>query len=70
MITQAEEKPCVKPEVVKDLHQTYEDLQHEPKNTLENKLQYYVKKQYEFDAELREECPVENEDLEVLEIDE
>ena len=62
MITQAEEKPCVDPELVKDLHETYEKLQKEPKNTLEHRLQYYVEKQYEFDVELRKDCSVENED--------
>jgi len=67
MITQAEEKPCVNSEIVKDLHETYNDLQHEPKNTLEHKLQYYIEKQYEFDAELRKDCPVEKGELEVPE---
>ena len=60
MITQAEEKPCVDSEVVKSLHETYEALQDEPKNTLEHKLQYYIEKQYEFDQELRKECPVQD----------
>ena len=68
MITQAEEKPCVDPEVVKDLHETYAALQKEPKNTLEHKLQYYVEKQYEFDEELRKDCPIEEEELEVPEV--
>ena len=67
MITQAEEKPCVNPEIVKDLHKTYEALQDEPKSTLEHKLQYYIEKQYEFDAELRKDCSVENENLEIPE---
>ncbi len=70
MITQAEEKPCVDPEVVKDLHKTYEALQDEPKNTLDQKLQYYIEKQYEFDVELRKECPIENKGSIVLETDE
>ena len=70
MITQAEEKPCVDPEVVKDLHKTYEALQDEPKNTLDQKLQYYIEKQYEFDVELRKECPIENKESIVLETDE
>jgi len=67
MITQAEEKPCIDSELVKDLHETYEKLQDEPKNTLEHTLQKYIDKQYEFDEELRKECPVENEDLEIPE---
>ena len=67
MITQSEEKPCVDPELVKDLHETYEKLQDEPKNTLEHTLQNYIDKQYQFDEELRKECPVENEDLEIPE---
>jgi hypothetical protein len=68
MITQAEEKPCVDPEVVKDLHETYAALQKEPKNTLEHKLQYYIEKQYEFDEKLRKDCPIEEEELEVSEV--
>jgi hypothetical protein len=67
MITQAEEKPCVDPALVKDLHETYAALQDEPKNTLEYKLQYYIEKQYKFDEELRKDCPIEVEELEVPE---
>ena len=68
MITQAEEKPCVDPKLVKDLHETYEKLQKEPKNTLEYKLKDYVEKQYEFDEELRKECPIENDEIEISEL--
>jgi len=64
MITQAEEKPCIAPEVVKDLHETYAALQDEPKNTLDHKLQYYINKQYEFDDKLRKECPKEEIEVE------
>jgi hypothetical protein len=67
LITQSEEKPCVDPELVKDLHETYEKLKDEPKNTLEHTLQYYVDKQYYFDEELRKECPIETEELEIPE---
>ena len=63
MITQAEEKPCVDSEVVKDLHETYEALLKEPKNTLENRLYYYIQKQSDFDEELRKDCPIENWEL-------
>ena len=63
MITQAEEKPCVDPEVVRDLHETYAALQDEPKNTLEYKLQSYIDKQYIFDEELRKECPKDDEEI-------
>jgi len=62
MITQAEEKPCVDPEVINDLHDTYVALQKEPKNTLEHRLQYYIEKQYKFDEKLRKDCPVEDEE--------
>ena len=68
MITQAEEKPCVDPEVVKDLHETYVALQNEPKNTLDYKLQIYIDKQYKFDEELRKDCSIENEEIEVPEV--
>jgi hypothetical protein len=67
MITQSEEKPCVDPDVVKDLHETYAALQKEPKNTLEYKLQLYIEKQYKFDEELRKDCPIETEELKVPE---
>jgi hypothetical protein len=60
MITQAEEKPCVDPEIVKDLHDTYEALQKEPNNTLEHKLQDYIEKQYKFEDELRKTCPIDS----------
>lgn len=67
MITLSEEKPCIDTDIIKDLHDTYEALQNEPKNTLEHKLQYYIDRQYEFDWELRKECPVEIEGVENLE---
>ena len=70
MITLSEEKPCIDPDVVKDLHETYDKLQKEPKNTLEHRLEYYIDKQYEFDGELRKECPVENESIENTELSE
>ncbi len=68
MITLSEEKPCIDPDVVKDLHETYEALQNEPKNTLEHKLQHYIDKQYQFDWELRKDCPVEIEEIEPSEV--
>lgn len=68
MITLSEEKPCISSEIVEDLHETYKNLQKEPKNTLEYKLQYYVDKQYEFDGQLKKECPVENESTENSEL--
>ena len=60
MITLSEEKPCIDPEVVNDLHSTYQALQDEPKNSLEYNLPYYINKQYEFDAELKKECDTSN----------
>ena len=62
LITLSEEKPCISSDVVEDLHATYEALQDEPKNTLEHTLDYYIKKQYEFDDQLRKECPF-NDDI-------
>ena len=70
LITLSEEKPCIDPEIVTDLHETYERLQGEPKNTLEHTLQYYVNKQYEFDDKLRYECPIDNDELAISEITE
>ena len=58
LITLSEEKPCIDSEIISDLHETYEKLQDEPKNTLEHTLQYYMDKQYEFDEELKKECPI------------
>ena len=60
LITLSEEKPCVDAELVQDLHDTYEALQDEPKNTLEHTLEYYIDKQYEFDEKLKRECPLED----------
>ncbi len=56
MITLSEEKPCVNPEMINDLHSTYQALQNEPKSSLEYALPYYINKQYEFDTELKKEC--------------
>ena len=56
MITLSEEKPCIDADVVRDLHETYEALQNEPKNNLEQSLPYYINKQYEFDAKLKKDC--------------
>ena len=68
MVTLSEEKPCVDPELIVDLHKTYEDLQNEPKATLEHTLQGYLDKQREFDEELKKECP--KEDTQTPEIEE
>lgn len=56
LITLSEEKSCVSPELVEDLHLTYQNLLNEPKSNLEHVLPHYINKQYEFDAELRKEC--------------
>ena len=67
MITLSEEKPCIDTDIVKDLHETYEALQKEPKNSLEHRLQHYIDKQYEFDEALRKDCPKEEQELEISE---
>ncbi len=70
MVTLSEEKPCVNSDVVLDLHNTYEALQNEPKNTLEHTLEYYVEKQREFDEELKKDCPKESgQELEIEQLD-
>lgn len=56
LITLSEEKSCVDHELIVDLHETYEKLQTEPKNTLDHTLWYYIDKQYYFDEWLRKEC--------------
>ena len=68
LITLSEEKPCIDPEIVTDLHETYEKLQDEPKNTLDHRLQYYMDKQFEFDDKLKVECPIVNDELEISDI--
>ena len=49
LITLSEEKSCVDHELIEDLHETYQKLQSEPKNTLDRTLGYYIDKQYYFD---------------------
>ena len=56
LISLSEEKMCIDREIVKDLHETYEKLQQEPKNTLSHTIGYYIEKQYYFDEEVRKEC--------------
>jgi hypothetical protein len=68
LITLSEEKPCIDPEIVTDLHETYEKLQDEPKNTLDHRLQYYMDKQFEFDDKLKVECPIVDDELEISDV--
>lgn len=63
LITLSEEKPCIDPEIVEDLHKTYSSLVDEHKSTLDRTLQYYIDKQYEFDDELRKSCPMDDEQV-------
>ena len=56
LISLSEEKPCVDPQLIQDLHDTYDQLLDEPKNTLEYTLNEYIQKQYDFDRELRVNC--------------
>ena len=65
MITLSEEKPCVDLGGRRIIKKKNTALQKEPKNTLEHQLQYYIEKQYQFDEELRKDCPVEDEKLEI-----
>ena len=62
LITLSEEKPCIDPEIIEDLHKTYNSLVDEHKSSLDRTLQYYIDKQYEFDGELRKDCPIIVED--------
>ena len=66
LITLSEEKSCVRPELIEDLHSTYQKLKDEPKNTLDQTLPYYKDKQYEFNEELKGDCPVENGEVESI----
>lgn len=65
LITLSEEKSCVEPELVEDLHNTYQKLLEEPKNNLEQSLPYYINKQYEFDAKLKKDCDNDDNDKNV-----
>lgn len=56
LITLAEGKPCVDPEIIKDLQKTYEELLLEPKSSLEHTLKKYVRKQMMFDQALNISC--------------
>ena len=69
LITLSEEKPCIDPEIVEDLHKTYSALVDEHKSTLNRTLQYYIDKQYEFDDELRKSCPIDD-NQQVVEMEE
>jgi len=60
LITLSEEKPCIDPEIVEDLHKTYKDLLDEHKSSLDRTLQFYIDKQYEFDDKLRRSCPIDD----------
>jgi hypothetical protein len=56
LISLSEEKPCIDPQLVQDLHDTYERLVAEPKNTLSHTLDGYIQKQFDFDRVLRVNC--------------
>ena len=56
LIALSEEKPCVDPQLLIDLHDTYEKLLVEPKNTLSHTLDDYIRKQFDFDRALRVDC--------------
>lgn len=63
LISLSEEKPCVDPQLVQDLHDTYEQLLVEPKNTLNYTLDSYIQKQFDFDRALRVNCDTLSEPL-------
>jgi len=56
LISLSEEKPCVDPQLIQDLHDAYEQLLLEPKTTLSYTLDGYVQKQFDFDKALRVNC--------------
>ena len=56
LISLSEEKPCINPQLVQDLHDTYDKLLVEPKNTLVYTLEDYIQKQFDFDRALRVNC--------------
>ena len=56
LVSLSEEKPCVDSQLIQDLHDTYDRLLAEPKNTLSYTLDGYIQKQFEFDKALRVNC--------------
>jgi hypothetical protein len=56
LISLSEEKPCIDTQLIQDLHDTYEQLLVEPKNTLNYTLDTYIQKQFDFDRALRVNC--------------
>jgi hypothetical protein len=56
LIALSEEKPCVDPQLIQDLHDTYDQLLVEPKNTLSYSLDGYIQKQFDLDRALRVNC--------------
>ena len=58
LIVLSDEKPCVDPQLIQDLHDTYDQLLVEPKNTLAYTLDEYIQKQFDFDRALRVNCDI------------
>ncbi|MDR0650407.1 MAG: hypothetical protein LBG59_03175 [Candidatus Peribacteria bacterium] len=56
LIALSEEKHCVDPQLIQELHNTYDKLLAEPKSTLSYTLDTYIQKQFEFDQALRIDC--------------
>ena len=56
LISLSEEKPCVEPQLIQELHATYDRLLAEPKHTLSYTLDEYIQKQFDFDKALRVNC--------------
>ena len=56
LVSLSEEKPCVDPELIQELHDTYDRLLAEPKSSLSYTLDGYIQKQIDFDRALRVNC--------------
>ena len=67
MISLAEDKWCIKAEIINDLHDTYEKLLVEQKSNLKYSLWTYIEKEFEFDKILKQNCPLEGSAKEVNE---
>jgi hypothetical protein len=63
LISLSEEKHCVDPQLIQELHDTYDKLLAEPKSTLSHTLDGYIQKQFEFDQALRVDCDTSAEPL-------
>lgn len=57
LVNMAENNKCVAPEIVQEVNEVYKTLKDEKIETLESKFPDYIKKAYEFESEVKKDCP-------------